>query len=597
MVYSEHPPKAHLSNAHGSRHGRPTYVPQSSQSPAVSTPLSGRGYMSNSLAHYSREPIGLRPSRPVHLSAVRSAVEGTVTGTKQEDRQQQGDSSTSDPGPTPIRDCARSQPESGESEDEPAEISPGKGSGRGSKSRETEKDNPPDRKRNENTGLFFDTYEEAIQVAFDLEWSFPANDPTVPTTDAEKQAWVKKLVKAFLNRRGILDKQTGPVLNARWLQRREDGSYCDYYGEDSIERVCWDLVHTVVRMHRDGLEWIPVFDSETWAKGFKESDITFKERMEALCKLFKYFKNRCDKMMKGENRWGTILAPMEASKTARNNRDANDERHKMLHLGREKAKADEEKQEKPAQRANGKRPYKRRQLATREQSAAHRNDLSLTTDIVPVRHQPSSSPHPSERDTARAARANYAHRYEHGAPIPNRGQLASMAPSGRSSIDPTSAYSHDRRHANHRRAMHPQKHDEQEWTSVAGGYDLDGPPQYLPQTPGSDGYHTRGDTYLPTTAGGANSPRSAYLHATMPQVHTRAPTPRQNIPLQAMVGNTGQHHGGNGFAGHHGFTQNMGHHQAGSSSALVRKRESDHESLFGSEDSDMNPHKRHHGEH
>jgi len=92
------------------------------------------------------------------------------------------------------------------------------------------------------TGLFFGSAEAAFQAIQGPEWKCDVQDPTIPTSDAEKAQWVFKLVKAFLNLEGINDKDSGPVLKARWFGGKKIAGKDHYYGLREIEEVCWRIL-------------------------------------------------------------------------------------------------------------------------------------------------------------------------------------------------------------------------------------------------------------------------------------------------------------------------------------------------------------------
>jgi hypothetical protein len=113
---------------------------------------------------------------------------------------------------------------------------------RGKKSRKEPEEDSPIPERHSDTLLFFNSHREASREWSGPSWTFPTDDHSIPQTDVEKQNWVRLLVDAFNNREDIMDKTTGPVINARWLKKDENGNYISYYGEHTIERVCWEMV-------------------------------------------------------------------------------------------------------------------------------------------------------------------------------------------------------------------------------------------------------------------------------------------------------------------------------------------------------------------
>ena len=88
--------------------------------------------------------------------------------------------------------------------------------------------------------LSFKNFEEVLDHKPTLAWEPLENDQTIPQTDEERKVWVRRLLAAFLNLKGIKDKQ-GPVFKARW--NTEDGQPVGtYYELKDVEATCWTLV-------------------------------------------------------------------------------------------------------------------------------------------------------------------------------------------------------------------------------------------------------------------------------------------------------------------------------------------------------------------
>jgi hypothetical protein len=250
------------------------------------------------------------------------------------------------------------------------------------------KDNPPSRQPHQETGLFFNSYHEATSGNHgDRRYD---DAQYQPQTTAERQAWIKRLVKAFQNRDNIEDRE-GPVVKSRWIKKRPDGTLCDYYGADNIERVCWEILHNVMRMYEEGLDWVPVYDQETWNKFYLECDTGFKDRMEALIKLFTLYKNRCDKMMKGDNNFALLFAPELTLQTTRSNQKQNGVRQNDIEVGRKaQEKEDEEKG------AAKKKPHGNRKNVAAKKSAPGKHSMARCSSspltAVIVHSQDTSTP-------------------------------------------------------------------------------------------------------------------------------------------------------------------------------------------------------------
>ncbi|KAJ4299832.1 hypothetical protein N0V90_005078 [Kalmusia sp. IMI 367209] len=206
--------------------------------------------------------------------------------------------------------------------------------------------------------LFYADARSAVESNPGPAWRCPPNDTSIPETPEQKQAWVKKLVAAFLNVEGIKDKAGGSVLEKRWTRTTTaEGRRLlpgEFYGLQKIEVVCWDIVETAIKIHKQGVSWLKNFDPEVLNKAEKESKLTFEKRLNALVDTFRYYKSRCDKMMKYESNIITILTPGAKEKSAKSNREANDRR--IVHLRNGKAMAamakEQDKNERTSQNSN-----------------------------------------------------------------------------------------------------------------------------------------------------------------------------------------------------------------------------------------------------
>jgi hypothetical protein len=94
--------------------------------------------------------------------------------------------------------------------------------------------------RNPTTGLFFNNYAEAVTACIVPQWSPVSPDDTIPTSNAERQVVVVKLVQALQNRNRNEDKK-GHVYKCRWGLIKSDGSVKEFYNEQAMEKVCWEI--------------------------------------------------------------------------------------------------------------------------------------------------------------------------------------------------------------------------------------------------------------------------------------------------------------------------------------------------------------------
>jgi hypothetical protein len=186
--------------------------------------------------------------------------------------------------------------------------------------------------------LFFQSRDEALHGVTVPDWSAPDDDPTLPTTQEERQEWVRELVRAFLDISQVQDKQ-GPTFKNRWYdQGHPELGYKNYYDRKAIEKICWDIVDMTENLHRIGLKAFSCYDPAFQKLVAKTQELTFEDRMQKMIYLFSRYKARCDKIFKGSVLETYIADPDTMLHTAESNRDANDKRQGYITHGRDSAR-------------------------------------------------------------------------------------------------------------------------------------------------------------------------------------------------------------------------------------------------------------------
>ncbi|KAH7066394.1 hypothetical protein BKA63DRAFT_571765 [Paraphoma chrysanthemicola] len=124
---------------------------------------------------------------------------------------------------------------------------------------------------NTTTMLIHQTHDAALRVVKDssLKWSAPTPDPSISTANAERSAYVVRLILAFLNRKNL--QNMGHGRGKRWEDVKS------HYPQDAVEKVCWDIVKEIQQ----------------------DCKLTFEERMQYLIKLLCFYKSKCEDFLKG----------------------------------------------------------------------------------------------------------------------------------------------------------------------------------------------------------------------------------------------------------------------------------------------------------
>ncbi|KAF1846332.1 uncharacterized protein K460DRAFT_431352 [Cucurbitaria berberidis CBS 394.84] len=195
------------------------------------------------------------------------------------------------------------------------------------------------------SGLFFDSYEEACEGVGSVDWMPPANDTSIPENTTEIRPHVLKLRDAMMDMSAYGDNPSKKMQN-RWLPlgwvaaqtpQRGDVLTNPYNPKQWLEKRCWDIVMTCIRLHREGPGFISCLDPLTLEKSFKYKDLTFSERIGLIVDMVFYCKNRVSALMTGG--FGVVeeylLIPGDLVKTSKENGKHNKLRQDVLSSFRE----------------------------------------------------------------------------------------------------------------------------------------------------------------------------------------------------------------------------------------------------------------------
>lgn len=99
-------------------------------------------------------------------------------------------------------------------------------------------DPPPDPTNLLPSGLYFSSPTAAAAANLITYWDPPANDPSIPRTQAGVEAWIHRLVDAINNNVGCVKTNTEKDSQG-WIIRWGDGAV--FYRKTAIEAVAWKL--------------------------------------------------------------------------------------------------------------------------------------------------------------------------------------------------------------------------------------------------------------------------------------------------------------------------------------------------------------------
>jgi hypothetical protein len=168
------------------------------------------------------------------------------------------------------------------------------------------------------------TQAQTHQLARNLGWHPPKDDPTIPQDDIQRSAYVLRLKAAMLD----ISKTTEDSLpfHARWKNPISTGT--PPYPLSALEVVCWDLISIAERPHTEGPEFLPIFDRKALAKAAKSKYMTFAARIDAVVELMLVSKKAVDALMRGEKLAMYVACVEDKVKMVFVNRKGNDRRKK-----------------------------------------------------------------------------------------------------------------------------------------------------------------------------------------------------------------------------------------------------------------------------
>ncbi|KAJ4991151.1 hypothetical protein SVAN01_03279 [Stagonosporopsis vannaccii] len=201
-------------------------------------------------------------------------------------------------------------------------------------------------------GLFFTNTQEAESVNKITYWEPPANDNTIPTTQAEREAWVVKLLVAIRNNEGCLktnnDKDSSAFVR-RW------GNDAGYYSTTALEATAWKLEQLGLDVHQQG--WLDAIPEPKLREDIYYSMcFTFEERMNLVIKVLEISKPTCEDLLKGNRFHEIVGCPQVVFERVIGNNKSNNHKSKLLSQHKTQKKVFEkaeklEKRKRPAEDA------------------------------------------------------------------------------------------------------------------------------------------------------------------------------------------------------------------------------------------------------
>ncbi|KAJ4319239.1 hypothetical protein N0V94_004028 [Neodidymelliopsis sp. IMI 364377] len=175
-----------------------------------------------------------------------------------------------------------------------------------------------------SSGLFFGSVEAANAANMITFWDPPANDVTIPTTQADKETVVKDLVVAIKNNKGCLTLGTErQAFKTRWA----DGAI--FFKESAIEAVAWRIFQLAIDVHQQG--WTePLSEPKMREDIYYSMSFSFADRMTIVKEVLMVSKPTCEHLLKGNRLQEIVGCPHTVFERIHGNSKSNTQKQKVL---------------------------------------------------------------------------------------------------------------------------------------------------------------------------------------------------------------------------------------------------------------------------
>lgn len=158
----------------------------------------------------------------------------------------------------------------------------------------------------------------------------PPPDNTLPKSDEERQALVKRLVDAIQHVDPVLTdpnaKAPPKAFQNRWMKRT-------YYTAVQIEKVGWEILHETEQLYTHGWSWA-IYDSGLISSIKATSNCKFQERIDDIVSLLQVAKKVCESVLKGEKLRTVIGIPKSLKSSSETNKKQNAKKQFRIDLGK-----------------------------------------------------------------------------------------------------------------------------------------------------------------------------------------------------------------------------------------------------------------------
>ena len=158
-------------------------------------------------------------------------------------------------------------------------------------------------------------------------WQTPSSDDTIPNRPEERVFWTRTMLQAFLDTSECKDNKHGFSFVKRWQNM-------GFYQLDEIEKVCWHMCHIAECLHKQGPQALNIYDPDALKRLKASRNMTFGQRIDAICDMLKLSKHLCDNLMKNEGIEALVAGPKQKMSGAQTMVKQNKKRQDWLEFGR-----------------------------------------------------------------------------------------------------------------------------------------------------------------------------------------------------------------------------------------------------------------------
>jgi hypothetical protein len=189
--------------------------------------------------------------------------------------------------------------------------------------------------KNVNTTIELSTAAERAACTPDTSWYKPENPEEVrkvPQSDEELLPSVLALKRSMMDTSQAKDKKDDRSSYAkRWSSKALNKKWP--VPPKEMEAICWIIAKMVRRYHLEGPAFLNLFDELHQEKANRNQDLTFKQRIQAICTVLLSSKARVDKCLKHESLGSLVAFPLSVLGISLQNREFNDKRKDLIKAG------------------------------------------------------------------------------------------------------------------------------------------------------------------------------------------------------------------------------------------------------------------------